>query len=72
MMPLAIVQMGRRVRIVTVDADADLGGHLAALGLVPGSEVDVLGNGGPDSFVIAVKGTRIMLGRGMAGRILVT
>jgi len=70
-MPLAIVQTGRRVRLVTVEAGHGLQGRLAAMGLVPGVEIEVLRNSTHGPFLVAVKGSRIMLGRGMAQKIMV-
>jgi len=70
-MPLTIVQAGRRVRLVAVDAGHGLRGRLAAMGIVPGVEIEVLRNSGHGPFLIAVKGSRIMLGRGMAQKIVV-
>jgi len=71
-MPLAIVQAGRRVRLVAVDAGHGLQGRLAAMGLVPGVEIEVLRNSMHGPFLVEVKGSRIMLGRGMAQKIIVT
>jgi Fe2+ transport system protein FeoA len=71
-MPLTIIQAGRRVRIVTVEAGCGLRGRLAAMGLMPGMEIEVLRNSMHGPFLIAVKGSRIMLGRGMAQKIMVT
>lgn len=70
-MPLTIVQAGRRVRLVAVDAGYGLQGRLAAMGLVPGVEIEVLRNSLHGPFLIAVKGSRIMIGRGMAQKIIV-
>jgi ferrous iron transport protein A len=70
-MPLTNVQVGKRVRLVSVVAGYGLQGRLAAMGLVPGVEIEVLRNSPPGPFLIAVKGTRIMLGRGMAHKIVV-
>jgi ferrous iron transport protein A len=70
-MPLAFVDSGTKVRIQEI-----LGGHtllqrLNAMGLVPGTEINVMRNdqGGP--LVVTVLDTRVMLGRGMAHKILV-
>ena len=71
-MPLAIVQVGRRVRLIAVDAGHGLQGRLAAMGLVPGVEIEVLRNSMHGPFLVEVKGSRIMLGRGMAQKIIVT
>ena len=70
-MPLTIVQVGRRVRLVAVAAGRGLQSRLAAMGLVPGVEIEVLRNSQHGPFLIAVKGSRIMLGRGMAQKIVV-
>jgi len=40
-MPLTIVQAGRRVRLVAVEAGGGLQGRLASLGLIPGAEIEV-------------------------------
>lgn len=70
-MPLLIVQVGRRVRLVSVNGCGGMSARLAAMGLVPGVEIEMLGNsfGGP--CLIGLKGNRIMLGRGMAQKIVV-
>lgn len=68
-MPLTIVQAGRRVRLVAVKAGEGLQGRLAALGLIPGAEIEVLRNSARGPFLVAVQGSRIVLGRGMAQQI---
>ncbi len=70
-MPLTIVQAGRTVRFVAVDAGHGLQGRLAAMGMFPGAEIEVLRNSLHGPFLISVKGSRIMLGRGMAQKIIV-
>jgi ferrous iron transport protein A len=63
-MPLAFVQTGRQVRIVVIVAGHGLQGRLANMGLVPGTEIRVLSNPMQGPFLIEIKGSRIMLGRG--------
>lgn len=70
-MPLAMVVAGRKVRMVGVQAGRGLQGRLAAMGLVPGAEIEVVRGSARGPFVVSVKGCRLMLGRGMAHRILV-
>jgi Fe2+ transport system protein FeoA len=70
-MPLTIVTPGRHVRLVGIDAGYGLQGRLAAMGLVPGADIEVLRNSFHGPFLIAVKGSRIMIGRGMAKKIIV-
>ena len=69
--PLEVVQVGRRVRLLALNAGRGLQGRLVAMGLVPGVEIKVLSNSVHGPFLIEVKGSRIMLGRGMAQKILV-
>lgn len=59
------------MRLVTVDEGHGLQGRLASMGLVPGVEIEVLRNSLHGPFLIAVKGSRIMIGRGMAQKIIV-
>jgi Fe2+ transport system protein FeoA len=69
--PLSDVDEGRRVTVRAVYGGHRLVARLAAMGLMPGAGIVVLRNaGGP--FLLAVKGSRIAVGRGMAHKILVT
>ncbi len=70
--PLTGVEEGATVRLATIDAGHGLQSRLAAMGLVPGTEVRVINNGGWGPFIVAVKGSRVMLGRGMTDKIYVT
>ena len=70
-MSLAMVETGRRVRLIAVDAGRGLQARLAAMGLVPGVELEVIRNTLRGPFLVAVKGSRVMLGRGMAHKIIV-
>ena len=54
-MSLALVQAGRRVRLVAVDSGQGLQGRLAALGMIPGAEIEVLKNSFHGPFIVAVK-----------------
>ncbi|PIV81516.1 hypothetical protein COW53_03980 [bacterium CG17_big_fil_post_rev_8_21_14_2_50_64_8] len=69
MMPLSQVQEGARTVLKAIDGGHELRGRLAALGLLPGTELEVIRNSGHGPFVIAVKGSRVVIGRGMASRI---
>ena len=66
MMPLTMAQAGTQVRLIAVEAGRGLQARLAAMGLVPGTEIEVISNGLRGPFIIGVKGSRIVLGRGMA------
>jgi len=69
MMPLTQVQEGARMVLKAIDGGLELRGRLAALGLLPGTELEVIRNSGHGPFVISVKGSRVVIGRGMASRI---
>jgi len=68
-MPLSAVAVGQRVRVRTIDAGGGLEARLAAMGLLPGVELEVIRNPMSGPFIIEVKGTRLVLGRGMARKI---
>jgi len=68
-MPLSTVEVGRKVRLRSINAGRGLQARLTAMGLTPGVELEVVRNGSGGPFVIAVKDTRLMLGRGMADKI---
>jgi Fe2+ transport system protein FeoA len=70
-MSLAMVKAGSRVRFVAVDSGRGLQSRLAAMGMVPGAEIEVIQNSFFGPFIVMVKGSRIMLGRGMAQKIIV-
>ncbi|MFP3928294.1 MAG: ferrous iron transport protein A [Desulfobacteraceae bacterium] len=70
-MPLVIVQPGRYVHLTSIDAGHGLRGRLESMGLVPGVEIQVVQNSGRGPFIISVKDSRIVLGRGMAQKIMV-
>ena len=71
-MPLSMVQPGQKVRLVAVRAGRGLRARLAEMGLIPGVELEVINSGSAGPFIVAIKQSRIMLGRGMAHRIVVS
>jgi ferrous iron transport protein A len=70
-MPLSRVAKGIKVKIIRVEGGAFFHSKLTSLGLLPGREISVLNEvpGGP--IVLEVMDSKIVLGRGMAGRIFV-
>ena len=68
---LSTINSGRTVKLAGVEAGRSLNSRLAAMGLLPNVEITVVSNGHPGPFVVNVKGSRIMLGRGMADKIMV-
>ena len=70
-MPLAMALVGQTVSFAGVRGGGrGLRRRLAEMGLVPGEKMEVL-NRGPGPFIVFVKGTRLLLGRGMADRVVV-
>ncbi len=69
--PLSTIQSGEIVRITSVEAGRGLNNRLASMGLIPKVVITVVNNGHPGPFIISVKGSRMMLGRGMAQKIMV-
>ena len=69
--PLSMLQAGEKVTLATIDAGDDLRSRLAAMGMVPNTEILIVSNSRPGPFVVNVKGTRIALGRGMAHKVMV-
>jgi len=70
-MPLTMIHEGKKAVLRSIEGGRQLRSRLAALGLLPGAELEVIQNSGQGPFVIAVKGSRIVIGRGMASRIAV-
>lgn len=71
MMPLTQMRKGSCVTVVAVDAGRNLQARLAALGLIPGVRLEVVNGtlGGP--VLVELGGSRLMLGCGMARKIVV-
>jgi len=69
--PLSAVEAGQTVKLAAIEAGRGLRSRLLAMGLVPNAEITVLSSSGPGPFVVSVKGTKMMLGRGMAHKIIV-
>ena len=69
--PLSMVKAGETVKLTTVNAGRGLNSRLASMGLLPNVEITVVRDGHPGPFVISVKGSKMMLGRGIANKIMV-
>lgn len=68
-MPLSTICEGKRAILKKIAGGRQIKGRLAALGLLPGTELEVIQNSGHGPFVVAVRGSRIVIGRGMASHI---
>jgi ferrous iron transport protein A len=69
--PLSTVHAGERVHLVRTEAGRGLNSRLAAMGFVPGTQIIVVSNGHPGPFVIIVMDAKMILGRGVAHKIMV-
>ena len=65
-----IGEIESRFRIVT--GGRAFCSHLAALGLIPGVEFEVKRNAPGGPFILGLKGGQLVIGRGMAQKILVS
>ena len=70
--PLSMVRAGEKVKLAGVEAGRGLNSRLASMGLVPNVEITVVNNNRPGPFVVSVKGSKMMLGRDMAHKIMVS
>jgi ferrous iron transport protein A len=66
---LSRVEAGQRVRLAAIRAGRGVRSRLAAMGLVPGVELEVIHNSAWGPFIVAVKESRVVLGRGMAEKV---
>jgi len=71
MMPLAMVSPGQDVRLIAIHGGQRLRKRLADLGLNLGMTVQVLHCNAQGPLLLAVKDSRLALGRGMALKIFV-
>ena len=69
--PLSTVRTGDRVRLVRVHAGRGLNSRLASMGFVSNVEIRVVSNGHPGPFVVIIKDVKMVLGRGVAQKIMV-
>jgi ferrous iron transport protein A len=70
LIPLTTATTGRQVRVSRLDGGQGLRGRLCAMGITPGVPVEVVTDGG-GPVVLSVLGSRVMIGRGMASKIMV-
>ena len=71
MRPLSMVSSGEKVTLVSLRAGWGLKRRLADLGLTPGVEFKVISSGRPGQVVLDVRGSRLALGHGVSGKIMV-
>lgn len=70
-MPLGFVPSGKAVVLRRINAGGMMTSRLSAMGFVPGVNMEVFQNTFHGPVVVGLKGSRIMLGRGMAAKMMV-
>ena len=68
---LSEIRSGQKVKLIRIEAGRGLINRLVSMGFFPNVEITVIKNSHPGPFVVSVKGSKIMLGRGMANKIMV-
>ncbi len=69
--PLAKVKEGAEVSVVRLEAGCGMTQRVLAMGILPGAILRVLRNEYKGQMIILVAGTKLVLGRGMADKIIV-
>ena len=70
-MPLTMASLGQEVCLSEVTGSRELQHRLAEMGLTPGARFSVVNKGNPGAFIVSVKGSKLMLGRGTVHRVMV-
>lgn len=69
--PLSSVLAGSTVTLRGIRAGREMEARLSAMGFVPGESLLIRRNTCPGPLVVGVKGSRMMLGRRMADKMIV-
>ncbi len=69
--PLSALRTGEEGVIAELTGGHSLCSRMVSLGLTPGASVTVLQNFGRGPLIVRVRDTRVALGRGEAGKVLV-
>ena len=72
MVPLAFVLPGEEVVIDRLVGGKQFQQRLADMGLTPGTKVEVIKASGPGPIILAFRGSRLALGRGISQKVLVS
>ncbi len=69
--PLSTISPGQMVEIVELDAGRELWTRMESMGIFPDSQAKVLTNYGFGPLLLALGDNRIILGRGIAEKVIV-
>ena len=70
-MPIAMVRPGEEVMVVDIRAGRGLTRRLTDMGLIPGTTIRVITSHMPGPILIDLRGSRLVLGHGIAQKIMV-
>jgi len=70
-MPLSMVSSGREVKLIEIRGGMGIRRRLADMGLTPGVKFRVVQNNIVGPSILAVMDSRVVIGRGMALKIMV-
>ena len=70
-MVLSRIDQGKEVTLLDIEGGRGARSKLYSMGLVPGVKLTVLNRNGAGPIMIAVKDSRLAIGRGMAQKIIV-
>jgi len=70
-MTLSAIDPGQDVTLIDIDGGRGVRSKLYSMGLVPGVNLRILSRSGSGPVMIAVKDSRLAIGRGMAEKIIV-
>ena len=70
-MTLSRIDPGEEVTLIDIDGGRGLRSKLYSMGLVPGITLKILNRSGSGPVMIALKDSRLAIGRGMAEKIVV-
>ncbi len=69
--PLSTIQNGHRARVISLEGGLGLQRRLREMGIVPGTEIEVLSNQFAGPFLIRVRGSRLAIGHHITHKIMV-
>jgi Fur family ferric uptake transcriptional regulator len=70
-LPLSFVLPGEQVVIDRLEGGSQVQQRLADMGLTPGTTIEVIKASGPGPIIVAFRGSRLALGRGLSQKVLV-
>lgn len=70
-MPLALALPGQELELVSISGGRRFQHRMVEMGLAPGMRFSVVTSGRPGPFILQLKDTRLVVGRGMSDRLFV-